>query len=150
MGEYENGFGELTGEFWYGLRALHCLTGNGGWEMRIDIKLTNGTKLFFHYEHFKVASARDKYKLTAEGFQGTTTDPMAGHNGRYFTTLDSDNDIWAGGNCAASDGARNGGGGFTACAAISLNGQSNAVYLYDYPYALKFSEIKVRPIQCNF
>ena len=37
--EYEDGFGKLTGEFWYGLRALHCLTGQGGWEMRMDIKL---------------------------------------------------------------------------------------------------------------
>ena len=25
--EYEDGFGKLTGEFWYALRALHCLTG---------------------------------------------------------------------------------------------------------------------------
>ena len=35
--EYEDGFGKLTGEFWYVLRALHCLTGQGGWEMRMDI-----------------------------------------------------------------------------------------------------------------
>ena len=76
-GEYEDGFGKLTGEFWYGLRALHCLTGQGGWEMRMDIKLANGTNIFLQYEQFKVASAKDKYKLTVGGFQGTTTDPMA-------------------------------------------------------------------------
>jgi len=54
--EYENGFGNLTGEFWYGLKALHCLTGQGGWEMRMDIKLANGAKIFLQYEKFKVAS----------------------------------------------------------------------------------------------
>ena len=79
--EYEDGFGKLTGEFWYGLRALHCLTGQGGWEMRMDIKLDNGTNIIIlQYEQFKVASAKDKYKLTVGGFQGTTTDPMAYHN----------------------------------------------------------------------
>ena len=45
--EYEDGFGKLTGEFWYGLKALHCLTGQGGWEMKMDIKLDNGTSYFF-------------------------------------------------------------------------------------------------------
>ena len=68
--EYEDGFGELTGEFWYGLRALHCLTGQGGWEMRMDLMLDDGTKVFLHYEQFKVASAKDKYKLTVGGFHG--------------------------------------------------------------------------------
>ena len=98
--EYEDGFGKLTGEFWYGLRALHCLTGQGGWEMRMDIKLANGTNIFLQYEQFKVASAKDKYKLTVGGFQGTTTDPMAIHNGMYFTTKDSDNDLRDSNNCA--------------------------------------------------
>ena len=91
-GKYEDGFGSLTGEFWYGLRALHCLTGQGGWEMRMDIKLANGTNYFFQYEQFEVASAKDKYKLTVGGFQGTTTDPMAFHNQIKFTTKDNDND----------------------------------------------------------
>ena len=52
-----HGFGNLTGEFWYGLRALHCLTSQGGWEMRMDIKLANGTNIFLQYEQFKIASA---------------------------------------------------------------------------------------------
>ena len=57
-------------------------------------KLANGTNIFLQYEQFKVASAKDKYKLTVGGFQGTTTDPMAYHNGMNFTTIDSDNDRW--------------------------------------------------------
>ena len=32
--EYEEGFGSLTGEFWYGLRPLHCLTNQGQWQLR--------------------------------------------------------------------------------------------------------------------
>ena len=49
--------------------------------MRMDIKLANGTNIFLQYEQFKVASAKDMYKLTVGGFQGTTIDPMAYHNG---------------------------------------------------------------------
>ena len=106
--EYEDGFGKLTGEFWYGLRALHCLTGQGGWEIRMDIKLANGTNIFLQYEQFNVASAKDKYKLTVGGFQGTTTDPMGLHNGMNFTTKDSDNDIWPN-NCAIDNEPPGGG-----------------------------------------
>ena len=63
-GEYEDGFGKLAGEFWYGLRALHCLTGQGGWEMRMDIKLDNGANISFQYDEFIVSSAEEKYQLT--------------------------------------------------------------------------------------
>ena len=55
--------------------------------MRMDIKLANGTNIFLQYEQFKVASAKDKYNLTVGGFQGTTTDPMAYHNGMYLKTV---------------------------------------------------------------
>ena len=141
--EYEDEFGNLTGEFWYGLRALHFLTGQGGWEMRMDIKLANGTNIFLQYEHFKVASAKDKYKLTVGGFQGTTTDPMAYHNGMYFTTKDRDNDQWSK-NCAIDNYGHNtptGGWWYKKChymqpnvlynhnSAIILNGKSQPLPL---------------------
>ena len=42
--EYEEGFGDLTGEFWYGLHSIHCMTSNGSWELRIDFMFRNGTK----------------------------------------------------------------------------------------------------------
>ena len=124
--EYEDGFGKLTGEFWYGLRALHCLTGQGGWEMRMDIKLANGTNIFLQYEQFKVASAKDKYKLTVGGFQGTTTDPMAYHNGMNFTTKDSDNDEWHG-NCALWSGP-GGGWWYINCAYVQPNVQYKGIH----------------------
>ena len=152
-GEYEDGFGKLTGEFWYGLRALHCLTGQGGWEMRMDIKLANGTNIFLQYEQFKVASAKDKYKLTVGGFQGTTTDPMAYHNGMYFTTKDNDNDKWNN-NCAIHNYGHTPTGGwwYNVCKHIQANilyNHSAAIYLNNKHHPLPFIEMKIRPHNCN-
>ena len=152
--EYENGFGKLTGEFWYGLKALHCLTGQGGWEMRMDIKLANGTNIFLQYEQFKVASAKDKYKLTVGGFQGITTDPVAVHNGMYFTTNDRDNDPWSK-NCAKdSYDAKhpNGGWWHSQCGNVRLNVLYNfqyGIYLNSRWNSLPFTEMKIRPNNCN-
>ena len=152
-GEYEDGFGKLTGEFWYGLRALHCLTGQGGWEMRMDIKLANGTNIFLQYEQFKVASAKDKYKLTVGGFQGTTTDPMAYHNGMNFTTKDSDNDPWYK-NCAVDNWSKTPTGGwwYNHCERVHPNvlyNYGNGVYLNRQWLTLSFIEMKIRPHNCN-
>jgi len=48
--DYENGFGDLNKEFWYGLRPIHCLTNTGTWELRIDFTFTNGTKSYMQYK----------------------------------------------------------------------------------------------------
>ena len=157
-GEYEDGFGSLAGGFWYGLRALHCLTGQGDWEMRMDITLTNGTNIFLQYEQFKVASAKDKYKLTVGGFQGITTDPMAAHNGMSFTARDSDNDL-SSRNCALAYGSDEpiGGWWYRACwnngiapnFVNSDNGRTDELYLNNQWQTLSFTEIKIRPQNCN-
>ena len=146
--EYEDGFGKLTREFWYGLKALNCLTGQGSWEMRMDIKLANGTDIFLQYEQFKIASAKDKYKLTVGGFQGTTTDPMAYHNGMNFTTRNSDNDQWSK-NCALWSGP-GGGWWYKSCAHIQPNIQYKGtlgIILNNNCkwYTLPFIAIKIRP-----
>ena len=151
--EYEDGFGKLTGEFWYGLRALHCLTSQDGWEMRMDIKLANGTNIFLQYEQFKVASAKDKYTLTVGGFQGTTTDPMAVHNRMKFTTKDSDNDQWSN-NCAVDnwDPTPTGGWWYKQCAYVQLNTlykHKSTILLNNEWHPLHFTEIKIRPYNCN-
>ena len=85
--DYEDGFGSLTGEFWYGLTPLHCLTNQGQWEMRIDFTLTDGTKSYLSYSSFKVGPASSNYQLNISGYNGIfANDPIAGSyslNGMY-------------------------------------------------------------------
>ena len=84
----------MTDKFWYSLKALHYLTGQGGWELRMDIKLANGTNIFLQYEQFEVASAIDKYRLNAREFRGITTDPMVIYfRMNLLVAIDSDNDV---------------------------------------------------------
>ena len=120
--------------------------------MRMDIRLANGTNTYLQYEQFKVASAKDKYRLTVGGFQGTTTDPMAYHNGMYFTTIDSDNDQWSK-NCAIDNrgSTPTGGWWYNVCEYIQPNtlyNHNQAIFLNNKRHTLPFIEIKIRPHNC--
>ena len=126
--------------------------------MRMDIKLANGTNIFLQYEQFKVASAKDKYKLTVGGFQGTTTDPMVIHNQKNFTTKDNDNDNYVGLNCALGYGLKEPIGGWwhssEGCwtygiAPNIIYNHKDGVYLNNQWHALPFIEIKIRSHNCN-
>ena len=160
--EYEEGFGNLpvddedtTGEFWIGLRSLHCLTSQGHWELRIDYMLSNKTKGYLSYHHFRVRPASNDYQLSISGFSGNTTDPIIGSysvNNMQFTTRDRDNDKWSW-NCAADNvGGNAGGWWYNSCSHIFLNNQYNnyySVYLNNQRHSLPFIEIKIRPVNCN-
>ena len=65
--EYEMGFGDLNREFWYGLKAMHCLTNQGQWELRIDYKFANGTRRYLYYKNFKIGPPSSQYQLTISG-----------------------------------------------------------------------------------
>ena len=64
--EYEKGFGDLDGEFWYGLRPLHCLTSQGQWQLRIDFKFSNETKSYLFYNKFAVGPASSPPAVSTE------------------------------------------------------------------------------------
>ena len=100
--DYVNGFGDLEGEFWYGLEKIHCLTTREDVELRIE--LGNGTvpSIVWTYQLFKVGGADTNYRLTIGQFTGVggTHDAMAISNGAPFTTRDHDNDAWPAANCA--------------------------------------------------
>ena len=152
--EYEMGFGSLTGEFWFGLNAMHCLTSQGQWELRIDLELTDGTIIYLPYNKFAVGPATEQYPLTISGFSGYTNDPFYPTsrgdllNTMKFTTRDQDNDLYPG-NCARLHGAA--GWWYNHCAYINPNS-------YNYKYgilfngkfhSLSFVEIKIRPKNCS-
>ena len=152
--DYEDGFGSLTGEFWYGLTPLHCLTNQGQWEMRIDFTLTDGTKSYLSYSSFKIGPASSNYQLSISGYNGiASSDPFSDHslNGMPFTTKDKDNDKWSN-NCAVKDAGGNAGGWwYNTCSHIFVNNQyksSIGVYLSSKWNMLSFTEMKVRPKDC--
>ena len=156
--DYEKQFGDLNGEFWYGLKLINCLTQTGQWELRIDFEFKNKTTSYIHYSKFKVGSATDKYPLTIGGFTGITpTDLFAtgGHNGRKFSTYDNDNDQ-SNGNCAAqtNNAKDNGGWWYSNCWHSNLNiqynpGQYGSMYLAGTWYNPRWIEMKIRPLNCT-
>jgi len=153
--DYETGFGSLTGEFWFGLRAIHCFTSRGTWQMRIDYVLKDGTRGYLSYRHFRVWSAVEKYKLSISGYDGTSPDdPFGTHllNGMKFTTKDRDNDLWGYANCAENiAGGRAGGWWYRACSNILLNHRYNSdkfISINRRWYKIKFVEMKIRPSGC--
>ena len=149
--EYEEGFGDLTGEFWYGLRSIHCLTSNRRWELRIDFNFTNGTQSFLHYNQFSVGPAENQYLLSISGFDSVElSDPFSTYgsmNGMKFSSHDRDNDLWSR-NCAQ----HRGGWWHRSCGEIMLNNDYNYSYTVKINrqyYALPFVEIKIRPLNCD-
>ena len=102
--DYEEGFGDLkSSKFWYGLKALHCFTQTGQWELRIDFQFENKTWSHLHYNTVNVGPESKEYPLTIGGFTGTNSDPFVAHSGQRFSTVDNDNDRVSS-NCATNNG----------------------------------------------
>ena len=146
--KYEDGFGDLNGEFWIGLRSMHCLTSQGNWELRIDYQLKDGTESYLHYNKFAIGPAKDQYPLNISGFDGNRlTDPFeSGHslNGMKFTSRDQDNDLNPSNNCAQYYG----GWWYHNCGYIYLNDDYNTMRINPSYYS-KFVEMKIRPQNCD-
>ncbi|XP_065895666.1 fibrinogen C domain-containing protein 1-like [Dysidea avara] len=129
--DYEDGFGSLNGEFWFGLRGMHTLTNQGQWELRIDYAFNNGTK----------------------GFDGVTTDPIAGSyslNGMKFTTRDRDNDIRRNPpyNCAVHHvGGNAGGWWYKSCSNIFPNHQYKHRMKWLFKFNSKYTQEHTTEVQ---
>ena len=146
--DYEDGFGNLTGEFWLGLGKINRLTKEQSNTLRVDLGDFDGNTSYAQYTTFSVGNSTTEYTLTVGGYSGTAGDSLAYHNGMKFSTIDTDNDNHSG-NCAFDD--YYGGWWYNACAHSNLNGQyfnpSVGIYWYHwkgYGYSLKFTAMKTR------
>ena len=79
--------------------------------MWLQIQRTDGLWYWAEYSTFSISDEVGKYQLTVDGYSGDAGDALAGpvdprdvNNGMMFTTLDSDNDGYAEGNCAVTRG----------------------------------------------
>ncbi|VDI70644.1 Hypothetical predicted protein [Mytilus galloprovincialis] len=69
--EYENGFGNVNGEYWLGNKYIHRLTSTGTYELKVV--LTGSSKYIKDalYRTFVVGNEASKYKLTVGDYSGT-------------------------------------------------------------------------------
>ncbi len=61
--DYENGFGNLSGEFWYELKNMHCLKSRESMEVEVELRKTDGTKLVLSCGNFRVDGPSTSYAL---------------------------------------------------------------------------------------
>ena len=91
--DYEDGFGDLTGEFWLGLSKIHHLTKEGLNTLRVEIGDFDNNSYYAQYSTFSIGDASTEYRLSVNGYSGTAGDSLIEyHNGNSFSTRDNVND----------------------------------------------------------
>ena len=157
--EYEQGFGDLNGEFWLGLRKLHQLTQSGSLVLRVDLADFEGNSAYAIYNSFHIGDAESNYRLSISSYNGTagdsmrTSQPIYSLNNMQFSTYDRDNDF-SSRTCAD---IYQGVWWHRACGHANLNGpylgprNSGTGIVWAYWtgswQSLKKSEMKIRPVQ---
>ena len=149
--DYENGFGDLSNEFWLGLAQMHRLIASTArTELRVDLKDFSSNIQYAQYMDFGIGDASSNYTLAVAGYSGTAGDSLSYHNNRQFSTRDRDNDNYSE-SCAQEftgawwynrcyDSNLNGLYFLT----ISTDGRGVRWETFSYPESLKFSEMKLR------
>lgn len=68
--DYKKGFGNKSGEYWLGLDAIHDLTSQEPFLLRVELEAFNGAKRYAQYGKFFVANETEKYRLTVGIYTG--------------------------------------------------------------------------------
>ncbi|KAM8976398.1 angiopoietin-related protein 5 [Pelodytes ibericus] len=98
--EYAEGFGELSGEFWLGLRKTFCILNqqNTSFMLNIALEAEDGTFSYATYDNFWIEDEKTSFIMHIGRYFGTAGDALRGHrkednqNSMPFSTFDVDND----------------------------------------------------------
>lgn len=92
----QQGFGNIDGEYWLGLENIYWLTNQDNYKLLVTLEDWTGRKTFAEYASFRVESEDNFYRLRVGHYHGNAGDSLTWHNGKQFTTLDRDHDVYAG------------------------------------------------------
>ncbi|CAK8684744.1 unnamed protein product [Clavelina lepadiformis] len=151
---YQQGFGNVNGEFWLGLELLHQLTTSADYKLRVDLEDAENNQAYAEYRTFSVGPKSSSYQLTIGGYSGSAGDSMKVHNGQQFSTYDQDHDSSSGLNCAELG---HGAWWYNECHNSNLNGNyftsgnSNIKGVFWYHWkndweSMKETNMKIRPL----
>ena len=163
--DYEKGFGDLDGEFWFGLKKIHEFTNQQRMTLNVSAWNNTGTLVAWNYPSFSIQGSDQRYALSGHdgrGAVGTRYSPFYFSGSNYFSTIDRDNDRRDPcTNCAYTD---QGGWWYYNCDGANLNGRHQPTDLpgtrplrqrlvwknnggqYD---VYTHSEMKIRPYYCG-
>ena len=93
------GFGTIQDKnYWIGLEQMHNITGSDLYGLELHLKQSDDQVKVLKWSKFRVMDERDNYKLLVSGFHAGNSglsDRFSYHDGRYFSTIDRDNDRWS-------------------------------------------------------
>ncbi|XP_052252389.1 uncharacterized protein LOC127859038 [Dreissena polymorpha] len=156
--DYENGFGNVAGEFWLGLKNIYEITSHGYFQLRVNITRIDGRTDYDVYGNFSLQPGRNYTlnlgtQLYSQGVKSDSTffsSPSATPIGSAFSTYDHDVDSSLGGNCAET---YKGGWWYNACFSfMNLNGlylpgtESLGAMTYDSYRGIKSSTIMFKKV----
>ncbi|XP_001993273.2 angiopoietin-related protein 1 [Drosophila grimshawi] len=137
--QYQEGFGNLSGEFFIGLEKLHRMTTAQPHELYVHLTDFNNESSHAYYDNIIVGPESEQYALSALGeYSGNAGDSMRDNEHQKFTTFDRDNDM-SEFNCAETC---LGGWWYNNCGLSNLNGQytERDVYYDNSEYGIFWDE----------
>lgn len=116
--KYENGFGDLQGEFWLGLKRVHSLSAQSNSVLHIQLEEWKQPRRFIDYR-FELEGPETNYTIRLTPLSGDLNDFMHNNTEKTFFTKDRGNVSQLQLNCAQ----KTGGWWFNACGDTNLNGK---------------------------